>query len=88
MSVYAIFETTVVGAAVAAGAASALRTLAPGGFRRLFARRKDMTESKPAGCSDCGSCSGCGQSEAGSDSSAGLKDKLQPPRTPRKSTGD
>jgi hypothetical protein len=67
MSLYAIVETTVVGAAVAGGAVSVLRTFAPSAFRRLFSRRKGGA-SKPAApsnrCSECSTCTGCGPREA------------------------
>ena len=67
MSVYAIFETTVVVAAVAAGAASALRTFAPGLLRRLQWWKKAPVQPKLTGCDECGTCGGCGRGDAGSD---------------------
>jgi hypothetical protein len=68
MSLYAVFETALVGAAVAAGGVSALRTFAPGALRRLAwwkrAARPEALQRKSAACNDCGSCGGCpGRSE-------------------------
>jgi hypothetical protein len=66
MSLYGIVETTVVSAAVAGGALSALRTFAPSAFRRLFVWHNAGTEpadvalpQKAAGCSECSTCGGC-----------------------------
>jgi hypothetical protein len=71
MSLYGIVETTVVSAAVAGGALSALRTLAPSAFRRLFAWRNAGAHPgdaalppKVAACSECSTCGGCGRRDA------------------------
>jgi hypothetical protein len=63
MSVYGVFETALVGAAVAAGGLSALRTFAPSTFGRLLWWKRGASPQSPpaksAGCSGCGTCSGC-----------------------------
>jgi hypothetical protein len=68
VSLYAVFETTLVGVAVAGGALSALRTFAPSAFKRVFELTKAETASsnEPSdGCSACSTCGGCGLRESG-----------------------
>ena len=63
MSLYTIFETTVVTAAVAGGVLTALHAFAPTAFRRLFGRRHAHPIGKAVkagGCSACDDCGACG----------------------------
>jgi hypothetical protein len=63
MTPYAIFETTVVTAAVAGGVLTALRSFAPSLFKRLFRRRQaamhPAVPGKAGGCSACDDCGAC-----------------------------
>jgi hypothetical protein len=68
MTLYTIFETTVVTAAVAGGGLTALHAFAPSIFRRLFGRKHAHTIGKAApvkagGCSACDDCGACGRSK-------------------------
>jgi hypothetical protein len=69
MTLYAIFETTVVTAAVAGGALTALRSFAPSLFKRWFGRQHAAAADaagrvKAGGCSACNDCGGCDRRNA------------------------